>query len=73
MTAWRENEAEEVATVDSLVACLPRVLSELSPEDRVAITLCDLQGVAQDHHARRKGLKPAGGQVQGPAGPQAVA
>ena len=25
------SEAEEVATVDSLVACLPRVLSELSP------------------------------------------
>jgi RNA polymerase sigma-70 factor (ECF subfamily) len=54
------NEAEEVATVDSLVACLPRVLSELSPEDREAITLCDLQGVPQDEYARRKGLSLPG-------------
>jgi RNA polymerase sigma-70 factor (ECF subfamily) len=54
------NEAEEVATVDSLVACLPRVLSELSPEDREAITLCDLQGLPQDEYARRKGLSVPG-------------
>jgi RNA polymerase sigma-70 factor (ECF subfamily) len=52
--------AEEVATVDSLVACLPRVLSELSPEDREAITLCDLQGLPQDEYARRKGLSVPG-------------
>jgi RNA polymerase sigma-70 factor (ECF subfamily) len=50
------GEVEEVATVDSLVACLPRVLSELSPEDREAITLCDLEGLPQDEFARRKGL-----------------
>src|SRR5512143_1455516 len=37
-------EADEPATVDSLASCLPRVLSELSPEDREAITLCDLEG-----------------------------
>ena len=54
------SEAEEVATVDSLVACLPRVLSELSPEDREAITLCDLQGLPQDEYARRKGLSLPG-------------
>jgi RNA polymerase sigma-70 factor, ECF subfamily len=51
---------DEVATVDSLVACLPRVLSELSPEDREAITLCDLEGLSQDEYARRKGLSLPG-------------
>ena len=45
---------EEV--VDSLTACLPRVLSELPPQDREAITLCDLQGMAQADYARAKGI-----------------
>ena len=54
------KEVEEVAPVDSLVACLPRVLSELSPEDREAITLCDLEGLPQDEFARRKGLSLPG-------------
>src|SRR5450759_2880321 len=35
---------EDADTVDSLTACLPRVLSELSDEDRDAITQCDLLG-----------------------------
>lgn len=39
--------AEDIDTVDSLTACLPRVLSELSAEDRDAITRCDLQGMSQ--------------------------
>ena len=51
---------EEVAAVDSLVACLPRVLSELSPEDQEAITLCDLEGLPQEEFARRKGLSLPG-------------
>jgi RNA polymerase sigma-70 factor (ECF subfamily) len=50
------GDADEVATVDTLVACLPRVLSELAPEDREAITLCDLEGLPQAEYARRKGL-----------------
>ncbi len=54
------NEVEEVATVDTLVACLPRVLAELSPEDREAITLCDLEGLPQIEYARRKGLSLPG-------------
>ena len=54
------KEVEEVAPVDSLVACLPRALSELSPEDRDAITLCDLEGLPQDEFARRKGLSLPG-------------
>ncbi|MBE0620492.1 MAG: RNA polymerase sigma factor SigZ [Burkholderiales bacterium] len=53
-------ETEEAAAVDSLAACLPRVLSELSPEDREAITLCDLQGLRQEEYARRKGLSLPG-------------
>ena len=51
---------QEAAGVDSLAACLPRVLSELSPEDREAITLCDLEGLPQEEYARRKGLSLPG-------------
>ena len=51
---------EEAAVVDSLAACLPRVLTELSPEDREAITLCDLEGLPQEEYARRKGLSLPG-------------
>ena len=47
---------EAVDTVDTLTACLPRVLSELSPDDREAILLCDLQGMAQADFAQFKGL-----------------
>lgn len=43
---------EEPDTVDTLTACLPRVLSELSTQDREAITLCDLQGMTQADYAR---------------------
>jgi RNA polymerase sigma-70 factor (ECF subfamily) len=53
-------DPEETAPVDSLAACLPRVLSELSPEDREAITLCDLERLPQEEYARRKGLSLPG-------------
>jgi len=53
-------DTEEAAAVDSLAVCLPRVLSELNPEDREAITLCDLEGLPQDEYARRKGLSLPG-------------
>ncbi len=46
----------ETATVDKLTACLPRVLAELSAQDRDAITQCDLQGVAQADFARANSL-----------------
>lgn len=42
--------------VDLLSHCLPRVLSELSPEDREAIQLCDVQGMTQKDYADRLGL-----------------
>jgi RNA polymerase sigma-70 factor (ECF subfamily) len=47
---------EEIDAVETLTACLPRVLSELSAEDREAITQCDLQGVSQAEFARNTGL-----------------
>ena len=37
-------------------ACLHRVLSELDPQDREAIQLCDLQGMEQGDFARLKNL-----------------
>lgn len=48
--------APETAPVDLLSHCLPRVLSELSAEDREAIVLCDIQGVTQKDFAGRLGL-----------------
>ena len=53
-------DTEETAAVDSLAACLPRVLSDLSPEAREAITLCDLERLPQKEFARRKGLSLPG-------------
>ena len=53
---WPEPVADRPA-VDALAqACLPRVLSELDPQDREAIELCDLQGMAQAEFARLKNL-----------------
>jgi len=46
--------------MDGLAACLPRVLSELAPEAREAITLCDLDGITQAEYAQRLGLSLAG-------------
>ena len=48
--------ADESDTVDTLTACLPRVLSELSADDREAITQCDLHGMSQADFALAKGL-----------------
>lgn len=48
--------AQDIDTVDQLTACLPRVLSELSAEDRDAITRCDLQGMSQAEFAVASGL-----------------
>jgi len=50
-----ESSADPVP-VDLLSHCLPRVLTELSPEDREAILLCDMQGVTQKDYAHQLGL-----------------
>jgi RNA polymerase sigma-70 factor, ECF subfamily len=55
-----EASSEEPAPVDALAACLPRALAELSPEDREALTLCDLQGMTQEAYARLRGISLPG-------------
>jgi RNA polymerase sigma-70 factor (ECF subfamily) len=50
------SPVNEMDTVDTLTDCLPRVLSELSPEDRDAITLCDLEGMVQSEYAKVRGI-----------------
>jgi RNA polymerase sigma-70 factor (ECF subfamily) len=50
----------EVAMVDQLSACLPRVLTEMSEEDREAISLCDIGGMTQGRFAELKGLSLPG-------------
>jgi RNA polymerase sigma-70 factor, ECF subfamily len=42
--------------VDGLAQCLPRVLAELSAQDREAITLCDIDGMTQRDYAGLLGL-----------------
>lgn len=42
--------------LDTLAACLPRVLSELAEPDRVAIQLCEIDGLTQQAFANRLGL-----------------
>lgn len=53
-------EDEVTAPVDSLAQCLPRVLAELSADDRDAITCCDLEGMSQADYATRLGLSLPG-------------
>ena len=49
----------ELAPVDLLSRCLPRVLTELSVQDREAILLCDVQGMGHKDYAVRLGLSLA--------------
>lgn len=51
-----EQSVSGFEPVDLLSQCLPRVLSELSPEDREAIWLCDMQGMTQKDYAHRLGI-----------------
>jgi RNA polymerase sigma-70 factor (ECF subfamily) len=55
---------EPPAVVANLADCLPRVLTELGPIDREAITLCDLEGLSQVKYAERFGLTPAGAKAR---------
>lgn len=45
--------------IQALGACVVRVLSELSPEDRDIIEQCDLEGVKQKDYAKVHGLSLA--------------
>ena len=51
---------ESLRPVDDLSQCLPRVLSELDEADRLAITLCDLEGRPQQELADRLGISLPG-------------
>ena len=51
---------EGAAPVEALSQCLPRVLSELSEEDRLAITFCDIDGASQQALAERLGISLSG-------------
>ena len=48
---------QDAPPVDNLAACLPRVLSELSPTDREVIESCDLNGMPQADYAAQVGLQ----------------
>lgn len=50
------KQDDELAPIDVLAACVPRVLSELSGVDREVLMLCDLQGLKQKEYAEMKGL-----------------
>lgn len=51
---------EKPSPVDDLTQCLPRVLSELSVEERMAITFCDIEGKSQKALADHLGLSLSG-------------
>lgn len=51
---------ETPAPVDTLASCLPRVLTELSPEDRDVISCCDLDGMTLAAYAERIGVSLSG-------------
>lgn len=50
----------EIAAVETLSACLPVALLELTAEDQEAIRLCDLDGLNQQEYAQRKGISLPG-------------
>lgn len=54
------DDVEEIPAVETLAACLPRALLELTEKDREAITICDLQGVNQADYARQAGISLPG-------------
>lgn len=47
---------DERAPVEGLSQCLPRVLAELSADDRLALTLCDISGASQQDLADQLGI-----------------
>lgn len=54
------REEDAAPAVDGLAACLPRVLAELAPADRDALTCCDLEGMTQADYAARLGISLPG-------------
>ncbi len=56
----RAPEREASRPVDTLSQCLPRALTELCEADRLAITLCDIDGHTQQMLAERLGISLPG-------------
>lgn len=54
------QDQAEPPPVDGLADCLPRALAALSPDEREAITRCDLEGMTQAEFAALKGLSLPG-------------
>jgi len=67
------GDADEADVVDSLVACLPRVLSELSPRGSRGHHAVRPPGTPAGRIRAPQGVEPAGSEVPGPARPQAAA
>jgi RNA polymerase sigma-70 factor (ECF subfamily) len=51
---------DERAPVEDLSQCLPRVLAELSADDRLALNLCDISGAPQQALADQLGISLPG-------------
>jgi len=52
-----KNPTEDLQEpVEDLSECLPRILSELSQEDREAISLCDFNGISQQEYTDFKAI-----------------
>ncbi len=64
---------EDADTVDTLTACLPRVLSELSPDDREAITLVRPARHAPSRLCQSQRLEPERRQIPPATRPAAFA
>ena len=54
------DEQPEIAAVETLSACLPRALQDLTEDEREVITLCDLEGLNQADYAKQKNISLAG-------------
>ena len=54
------EKIENPEPVVNLSKCLPTALSNLSPEDKEIIELCDLEGLNQSQYAEKKGITLAG-------------
>lgn len=46
-----ENDTDVMAIIDKLTQCLPRVLSELTPDDRDILRQCDIENMTLQHYA----------------------
>lgn len=53
------QEEAELAPIDALAECMPRVLAALAPDDSEILRQCDLEGMKQQAYADAHGLSLA--------------